>query len=376
MNFLSRHKNKFAWIGGTIAIGYGLVEYAKYKWTEMITERSLEMSSRSNLKYRFELVLKDCQFVVESLLIGLKDNIFQELNVELLTTQLKMKQGDSNSLLEESKKQKREMWNELKIQSFCRVLSSMYLLNLLTVLTTVKLSLLGRMIYLDSVQDQDVKTVSEETERQYLTLSWYLLNVGWKDCVARVRQAAEKQLKSVPLTLAMTHDTLMELVSNIRKEVEFEHGLEFKFDIFLLPKEGSESLIFSQAGIKETTVDPPLLQLINETRDVVESLDFGRVLRSGMDELETVFRDEMQSMFFEKAKPQKAISFEAGDGDPIEITSKSIPIAGILPVMAKVAHQITSRTPNPYLQVFLINKSNCNHLKLKTFGSIIYGGWE
>lgn len=45
-----------------------------------------------SLKYRFELNLKDVQFVVESLLVGLKTALFEELNVEDLTNQLKQKQ--------------------------------------------------------------------------------------------------------------------------------------------------------------------------------------------------------------------------------------------------------------------------------------------
>lgn len=33
--------------------------------------------------------------------------------------------------------------------------------------------------------------MSDETERKYLTLSWWLLNVGWKDVGERVRSAVE-----------------------------------------------------------------------------------------------------------------------------------------------------------------------------------------
>lgn len=36
------------------------------------------------------------------------------------------------------------------------------------------------------------KGVSDETERRYLTFSWYVLNVGWKECVARVQKAVEE----------------------------------------------------------------------------------------------------------------------------------------------------------------------------------------
>lgn len=39
-------------------------------------------------------------------------------------------------------------------------------------------------------EDEDM-VVDEETERKYLTLSWWFLNVGWKDVAQRVRSAVE-----------------------------------------------------------------------------------------------------------------------------------------------------------------------------------------
>jgi peroxin-3 len=34
--------------------------------------------------------------------------------------------------------------------------------------------------------------VDAETERKYLTLSWWILNVGWKDVGERVRRGVEE----------------------------------------------------------------------------------------------------------------------------------------------------------------------------------------
>jgi len=75
-------------------------------------------------------------------------------------------------------------------------------LTLLTVFTHIQLNLLGRFVYLDSVKslsEQDNLEYAEatfktkrglglETERKYLTFSWWLLNVGWKQIVDRVEE--------------------------------------------------------------------------------------------------------------------------------------------------------------------------------------------
>lgn len=36
------------------------------------------------------------------------------------------------------------------------------------------------------------EVISEETERKFLTLSWWILHVGWKDVGERVRRGVEE----------------------------------------------------------------------------------------------------------------------------------------------------------------------------------------
>jgi peroxin-3 len=44
----------------------------------------------------------------------------------------------------------------------------------------------------DSSDLLPLEPISEETERKYLTLSWWILHVGWKDVGERVRRAVEE----------------------------------------------------------------------------------------------------------------------------------------------------------------------------------------
>ena len=39
---------------------------------------------------------------------------------------------------------------------------------------------------------QTVDSVDEEAERKYLTLSWWICNIGWKDVGERVRRGVEE----------------------------------------------------------------------------------------------------------------------------------------------------------------------------------------
>jgi peroxin-3 len=116
-----------------------------------------------------------------------------------------------------------------------RTLTTLYTTTLLSLLTSVQLALLARERYLASVLsaerserireaaptltglilretvsrvidveaiwpswcagqedwDEEVENISEETEMRFLTLSWWILHVGWKDVAARVRGSVE-----------------------------------------------------------------------------------------------------------------------------------------------------------------------------------------
>jgi hypothetical protein len=115
-----------------------------------------------------------------------------------------------------------------------RTLTVVYSISLLSAFTQVQLSLLGRYKYMHSMvqleRDEETREqndlsiaslffapqqntfdseallgkadiwqedslwqegVDSETERKYLTLSWWILNVGWKDVGERVRRGVE-----------------------------------------------------------------------------------------------------------------------------------------------------------------------------------------
>lgn len=126
-------------------------------------------------------------------------------------------------------------------QALTRTLTTLYTITLLSLLTAVQLNLLGRSRYIDSVRTSDraerardeiphfsltgilareavakivdveaiwpawilgesegddednekIDAIPEETEMRFLTLSWWVLHVGWKDVAARVRGSVE-----------------------------------------------------------------------------------------------------------------------------------------------------------------------------------------
>lgn len=115
-----------------------------------------------------------------------------------------------------------------------------YTLSLLTLLTRIQLNLLGRRNYLSSVvslasPSNDASTIrledhddefsqafgnDFETNRRYLTFSWWLLHRGWKDLTAKVRSTVEEVFGALNPREDITLTKLSELVLEVRKHVE------------------------------------------------------------------------------------------------------------------------------------------------------------
>ncbi|KAI8919403.1 Peroxin-3 [Powellomyces hirtus] len=425
--FLGRNRRKFYWLGGSVGGGYLLLKYAQWKWTEYNTKRELEQTAKSNVKRRFEQNLQDCTFAVGSLLPTLGENLFTELNVELVTAQLQQSRqakGETqetpntatpspppaaeelsdNAAAEKQKKTKMTLWQELKVLSFTRTISSVYLVTLLIVFTHLQLNLLGRFFYLDSViafsqvdHEQEIqgtvggrKGVSDETERKYLTFSWYVLNVGWKQCVKKVQAAVEEVIGSMSLKEPVTYDILIDVIGRIREKVEHSDSGSFSASMsaFLLPEEGKEENVLRAGGCSDDgfVIDPELKELLNETRDFLESSDFQKVLTSCFDEAFDLLFKQIRPTFFVEGeyKLPKSVVSEVTDSESATAGSstivpepagpaprgKALPLAGIIPVVSRLVHNVVNGVPNIFLEILSAQPD------LKAFSVVMYTGWE
>ncbi|KAJ3160150.1 peroxin [Geranomyces michiganensis] len=440
--FFGRNRRKFYWLGGTAGTAYLLFKYAQWKWTEYNTKRDLEQTAKSNVKRRFEQNLQDCTFAVGSLLPTLGENLFEELNVELVTAQLQQTRqalkaegseatagtppppssssSPSTSVNGESaaqpatttdstapaastkpKKGKMELWQDLKILSFTRTISSVYLVTLLIVFTHLQLNLLGRFFYLDSViafsqidHEQEIKGnvggtkgVSDETERKYLTFSWYVLNVGWKQCVKKVQAAVEEIIGSMSLKEAITYNTVIEIVTRVRDKVENnpDGTPGVSPSVYLLPEEGHEEEVLRAGGCNNDAfvMDPSLKELLNETRDFLESADFHKVVTLCFDEAFDLLLKQIRPTFFtdpEYKLPRSTVTevrdsvdaaaaAAAASPEPA-LQGKSLPLAGVIPVVSRLVHNVVNGVPNIFLEVLSAQPD------LKAFSVVMYTGWE
>lgn len=168
---------------------------------------------------------------------------------------------EDKAKIEEDKRREKEqilaLWNELKVVSLSRAVTAVYALVLLTLQTYIMLNLIGRYAYLASVvalgrnvptdgegveddalqaafdtaqnsldeppqQEEDQAGIDPDTERLYLTFSWWLLHRGWPRLVTHVRSAVESAFGQLANTNPISWYEFDGLLRSVRRKVEYD----------------------------------------------------------------------------------------------------------------------------------------------------------
>lgn len=289
--------------------------------------------------------------------------------------------------------------NNEETSAVTRAFTVIYTLALLTMLTRVQLNLLGRRSYLSSVvalaTSTQEATISLEnnddnaeqaygsdfdTNRKYLTFSWWLLNKGWVGIMNRVESAVRTVFGSLSPRDLVSFDRFAELTMEVRKLVEGstpEERRQSDWLQFLLPPKDKEDEVIRESGILEEnspqiadlwSSPASLRRLLDETADLIESPSFAHVL--------TLLLDAGFSSLVDKRLATEAFEFPAQDGIVIPHNqelkrTKVILLPKILSVLTRQAHVIGNGMPNEYLQEMEAVRD------LEAFAAVVYSSnWE
>ncbi|KAI4704917.1 hypothetical protein J4E89_009502 [Alternaria sp. Ai002NY15] len=277
-----------------------------------------------------------------------------------------------------SKKSKAQLWSEMKISSITRAFTLIYTLSLLTLLTRIQLNLLGRRNYLASVvslaapqsttegarinlENNDDDNFEQaygndfETNRRYLSLSWWLLHKGCIELIEKVRSAVKDVFGLVNPREEMTLERLSELTLEVRKRVEGateEERRTCKWLTFLLPPQDQEDYVLRESGMTSSsestspTTTTSLRRLIDETSDLIDSPAFTHVLTQLLDAAFSHLVDVKISQLSYKIPPISDNHARVQEIVGHDIKAK---VANSLAVFCRQAHSIGTGANNEYL---------------------------
>ncbi|OAL51454.1 Peroxin-3 [Pyrenochaeta sp. DS3sAY3a] len=277
-----------------------------------------------------------------------------------------------------SNKTKAQLWKEMKIGSITRAFTLLYTLSLLTLLTRIQLNLLGRRNYLASVvslatpqpasegsrinlENNDDDNFEQaygndfETNRRYLSLSWWLLHRGCLDLIEKVRVAVQDVFGLLNPREEITLEKLSELTLEVRKRVEGateEERRTCKWLSYLLPPQDQEDFVLRESGMTSSsestspTTAASLRRLIDETSDLIDSPSFTHVLTLLLDAAFSHLVDNKISQLSYKIPP---ISESHARVQEIVGSDAKAKVANSLAIFCRQAHSIGSGANNEYL---------------------------
>ncbi|KAI4117226.1 MAG: hypothetical protein LQ345_002494 [Seirophora villosa] len=312
-------------------------------------------------------------------------------------------------------KSKAQLWNDLKITSITRSFTLLYTLSLLTLLTRIQLNLLGRRNYLSSVvslashspQDPTISLENRdddgaeqswgndfETNRKFLTFSWWLLHRGWRDVKERVEVAVKTVFGPLDPREDIPMEKLSALILDVRRQVEGATPKErrsHKWLPYLLPPHGEEETVLRESGILKShpnvhplsgsvpsssstqpLVQPPspspsspLRRLLDETSDLVDSPPFTRIFTLLLDTTFSQLADQQIRTDAYRLRDPSSLPRVQDTPEPDPGLAKA-KLANILAVVTRQAHAIGNGVPNRYAQAIEGVK------ELEAFAAVIY----
>jgi peroxin-3 len=282
-----------------------------------------------------------------------------------------------------------------------RAFTLIYTLALLTLLTRIQLNLLGRRSYLSSVvslatggmndsiislENNDDDNPDQaygndfETNRRYLTFSWWLLHRGWKEVMLKVQAAVQEVFGPLSPRDDVTMERFSELTLEVRKKVEGATPADrqaTRWLPYLLPSRDQEEYVLRESGMSDGTSTPlssssppsPLRRLLDETSDLIDSPPFSHVLTLLLDAGFSTLVDQKIAQQSFKIPAVSSSEMVPRVQEVFEPTAVKLPI--VLATITRQAHKIGNGVPNEYLQAMEQVRD------LEAFAAVVYSSnWE
>lgn len=296
-----RHRKKLVIATGVAAFSYLISIFVRHKLKDFQEQLKEENATRELIKKRFTQTQKDCYMTFLSFLPVLIEPIYKELDVEQITKELKLIRKNKNTSLDDkselsssditsssnlnrikermgegqtksnARKNKVELWQDLKHKSITRFLTIIYSETLLIILLHLQLNIISRKSYLKTAlklasNNQGIKLIDLEKnmdspemdiddtdedlpEQAFLSFTWWLLNKGSMELKSIITESVESAFSGVSLRQELSIEEFDNLILQVQKDVDSrilegscltEGGERFGLENLLLPSPEDE----------------------------------------------------------------------------------------------------------------------------------------
>uniref|UniRef100_A0A1E1X678 Peroxisomal biogenesis factor 3 n=1 Tax=Amblyomma aureolatum TaxID=187763 RepID=A0A1E1X678_9ACAR len=316
-NIVRQHKKKIFFSVGLVGGAYLLNRYLQRKLLDWETKQTQSYIDQIKHQHHFEGILQTSDSTILSLLAKIREPLLAILETDSLLEKLKTRPAN-----------RVELWEEIKVRILTFALSSVYAESLLASLLRVQLGVVGGYVYVNSQRAQQNSggvlpaLTNQDIHQRYLSLVQHFFENGVHELVRLVRDA---------VVAAFGHISLKERVGPADFAVGFDFVKKHISRDSKKPLPGFLRFLLPPLEVEGDTDDVRVLNvMILETRDILETDDFAKVLRMCIDQGCTNLTDIVETCF----RNMRAAQHEDGSGD--QAAAPAAPTATTAFAMAKL----------------------------------------
>ncbi|KAL0477618.1 peroxin [Acrasis kona] len=188
-----------------------------------------------------------------------------------------------------TQEEKRSAWNDIKLQIFSRTIASVYSVSLLHLFLSIQVNMIGRYLFIRHLRDNNNTLfkpntlnqldVDEKSQQQFLSVVAHFQNEGISRLIKIVQENVEKSAADLSLKKVCTPSDMFDLIEDVRKQIEqkfFDEAKVLESESTQLETSLSKVLLPDESKVND---NPTLNMLVDELRDLVDSVHFVNVFR-------------------------------------------------------------------------------------------------
>ncbi|XP_019543510.3 peroxisomal biogenesis factor 3 [Aedes albopictus] len=316
-DFFYRHRRKFITTGLVLGSGLFLIKIIQYKLREFQERQAKEIAERFKRMQHFESTERTCNQTI----VGLSPTVSEKALKDLSTSEVleKLRANPDNKL---------DLWEELKVLAFSRIVTLVYASSMLAVTLKTQINLLGGYLYKDTV-GQDDKQITLDIQTTYLSMIQYFMGEGLDRLMEVVRRnvtvVMQRYNLKQQLTLADAETLFWSIQMSLNND---EQSLTKNIARYTLPQEVNRSDILSR--------------MYDETLDVLESAEVVDVCLSNVTNGFSLIVDKLAEYYAEAEPiPPPSTSKSSLNVDALSnINQIKISLAKLIPIV----NGLTSKT--------------------------------
>ncbi|XP_038878566.1 peroxisome biogenesis protein 3-2-like [Benincasa hispida] len=290
-DFWKRHKRKILITVGVLGSGYFL--YRQYDYysrrlhdiqRELANEREADELIKAQIQAHFENIQRIADTTtLPHAIQHLHSRIEEDLDLSHLTERLMMGKGQPNTL---TLAEKLDLWENLKILSFTKMVISLWAITLLSLYIRVQVNILGRHMYIDTARGlgsshllEEADLIDRDDQQKFLSISDFLCNYGLNALIPKLQVAVgevlkRKQLRDV-FNTTIFRETTIQIIKIFMSTGSPHHWLDY-----LMPGDNQSVTTDNDAAAPNFN---KFDQLMMETRAVLLSAEFGNIVEKSLE---------------------------------------------------------------------------------------------